>query len=403
MLGAARAGTGDYDGAIEAHRRGYELVFEEGNLAGAYMCTYGRAMYLIIQGRMNEADAFCRSVIERGLREGHGDLPVAGWPHVAMARIELERHRLDQAQAYLDDGLRIARPSGQGEILRAGRYLRAHLAAARGAREDAIKILQDTEPIIDAMDDPYLSGELAWHWSTVCLNTGDLPGARTRLADLEDMCAATRHANLLMARDCVTPHLLCAVGRYDEALTELAEAIHRARVSNSTGAQVRLLALQAVALHATGKRERARSALRKGLAMGAPGGYIRRWLDAGPSIAPLLRDVNQGDIPQALRPYLDALLDACQSAFGDVALQPTAEMRDPLTPRELEIVRLICTGHSGPEIARELVLAYNTVRKHISNIYSKLGVRSRAQAVARVHELNLLRVPPLGSLDTPFE
>ena len=51
---------------------------------------------------------------------------------------------------------------------------------------------------------------------------------------------------------------------------------------------------------------------------------------------------------------------------------------------------LICAGHSGPEIARELVLAYNTVRKHISNIYSKLGVRSRIQAIARVRELGLL-------------
>jgi LuxR family maltose regulon positive regulatory protein len=133
--------------------------------------------------------------------------------------------------------------------------------------------------------------------------------------------------------------------------------------------------------------------------LGAPGGYIRRWVDAGPSIAPLLRDVrDKGNIPHALHPYLDVLLDACRNAFGDVPLQPerhlahqsTGEMLDPLTARELEIVRLICAGHSGPEIASELVLAYNTVRKHISNIYSKLGVRSRTQAIARVRELNLL-------------
>jgi LuxR family maltose regulon positive regulatory protein len=149
--------------------------------------------------------------------------------------------------------------------------------------------------------------------------------------------------------------------------------------------------LQAVALDATGKRGPARSALREGLALGAPGGYIWRWLDAGPGLAPLLRDVrDEGNPPRALQPYLDSLLDACRSAFGDVALQPADEMLDPLTARELEIVRLICAGHSGPEIARELVIAYNTVRKHTSNIYSKLGVSSRAQAIARVNELNLL-------------
>jgi LuxR family maltose regulon positive regulatory protein len=390
MLGAARAGAGDYDGAIEAHRRGNELTYGEGNLAGAYMSTYGRAMYLIIQGRLNEADEFCRSAIERGLREGHGDLPVAGWPHVAMARIELERYRLDQAEAYLDDGLRIARSGGQGELLRAGRYLRAHLAAARGNQDGAIEILQDTERIVDAIDDPYLSGELAWEWATVCLNTGDLDGARTKLADLERMCTAIRHANLLMARDWLTAWLLCAEGRNEKALAELAEAIHRARASNSTGTLVRLLALQAVALDATGKREPARSVLREAVELGAPGGYVRRWLDAGPSIAPLLRDLREKDrIPPALFPYLDSLLDACRSVFGDAALQPAGDMLELLTERELEVLRLICAGYSNPEIADELVVTVNTVKKHAGNVYGKLGVRSRTQAAARARDLGL--------------
>jgi LuxR family maltose regulon positive regulatory protein len=261
-----------------------------------------------------------------------------------------------------------------------------------------VEILQDTARVVDAMDDPYLTGELAWEWATVCLNTGDLDGARVKLAKLEEMCTATRHANLLLARDWLTPRLLSAEGRYDDALAELAEAIHRARASNSTGQLVRLLALQAVALDATGKRDPARSVLREAARLGAPGGYFRRWLDAGPSIAPLLRDLrDEGNTPQSLHPYLDALLDACRSAFGDVPLQPAqlarqlvGETLDPLTARELEIVRLICAGHSGPEIASELVLAYNTVRKHISNIYNKLGVHSRSQAIARVHELDLL-------------
>jgi LuxR family maltose regulon positive regulatory protein len=399
MLGAARAGAGDYDGAIEAHRRGNELVFAEGNLTGAYMSTYARVMYLIVQGRLNEAGESCRTAIERGLREGHGGLPVAGWSHVAMARIELERYRLDQAQAYLDDGLHIARPGGQGELLRAGRYLRAHLAAARGNQDGAAAILQDIERIVDALDDPYMSGELAWQWTAVYLNTGDLNGARAKLAVLEEMYTATRHANLLLARGWLAPRLLSAEGRYDEALAELAEAIRWARASNSAGQLVHLLVLQAVALHATGKREPARSALREGLALGAPGGYIRRWLDAGPSIAPLLRDVRDGgDTPQALYPYLDSLLDACRSAFGDVALQPAhhlahqlvGEMLDSLTARELEVTRLICQGYSNAEIARQLVVAVSTIKKHASHIYDKLGVRSRSQAIARAHDLGLV-------------
>ena len=95
MLSAARAGAGDYDGAIEAYERGVRLAYEEGNLVGAYGCTYGQAMYMLIQGRLNEAEGVCRSSIDRAIREGHGDFPATGWLHIAMARIKMERDRLD--------------------------------------------------------------------------------------------------------------------------------------------------------------------------------------------------------------------------------------------------------------------------------------------------------------------
>jgi len=99
---------------------------------------------------------------------------------------------------------------------------------------------------------------------------------------------------------------------------------------------------------------------------------------------------DKGNTPQALHPYLDALLDACRSAFGDVPLQPAGDMLDPLTARELEVLRLICAGYSNPEIAGELVVTVNTVKKHAGNIYGKLGVRSRTQAAARAHDLGLV-------------
>ena len=97
MLAAARAGAGDFDGAIRAYKRGVALAYEEGNLVGAYMCTYGLAMYLLIQGRLNQAEELCRSTIDRAASQGHADFPAAGSLHIAMARIEMERHHLDEA------------------------------------------------------------------------------------------------------------------------------------------------------------------------------------------------------------------------------------------------------------------------------------------------------------------
>jgi LuxR family maltose regulon positive regulatory protein len=391
MLAAARAGAGDFDGAIEAYERGITLSHAEGNLIGAYGCIYGQAMYMLVQGRLNEAEGLCRSAIDRAVGEGHGDFPAAGSLYIAMARIDLERNRLDEAGAYLNTGLRIARPGGFGEAVRTGRHLRAHLAAARGDLDAAADIFRDTERIVNAIDDPYLTGEINWEWAKLCLKAGDLDAAREKLHILEEKIAATQHANLLLWRRWLFPRLLCAEERYEEARSALDESIRRARAMNSNGELIRLLALQAVALDALGDRLPARSALREALALGAPEGYIWLWLNAGPGLGSLLRDLRgDRDTSQASHPYLDSLLDACRAALGESAQPQPGELPDPLTPRELEIMRLICKGYSNPEIASELVVTINTIKKHTSNIYGKLGVRSRTQAIARAHELDLL-------------
>ncbi len=391
MLAAARAGAGDFVGAIEAYEHGITLSHAEGNLVGAYGCVYGQAMYMLIQGQLNEAEELCRSAIDRAMSEGHGDFPAVGSLYVTMARIELERNHLDAAEAYLSTGLRIARPGGFGEAVRTGRYIRARLAAARGDLNAATKILQDTARIVNDMDDPYLTGELNWQWAALCLKTGDLDAAREKLHILEKKIATTQHANLLLWRRWLFPRLLCAEERYSEALTALDESVSRVRAVNSNGELILLLALQALAQNAMGDRMAAQSALREALALGAPEGYIWRWLDAGPEVGPLLHALRaNGDTPQAFHPYLDSLLDAFRSAFGEMARSQPGEMLNPLTPRELEIMRLIGKGYSNPEIASELVVTINTIKKHTSNIYSKLGVNGRTQAIAHAHELNLL-------------
>jgi LuxR family maltose regulon positive regulatory protein len=240
------------------------------------------------------------------------------------------------------------------------------------------------------MDEPYLTGELSREWVTLYIKTGDLEAAREKLQILDGTIAATGHANLLLWRGWLFPRLLCAEERYQEALTALDEAIRRARAGHSQGELIRLLALQAVALDAVGERPSANIALREALTLGAPGGYIWLWLSAGPGIGPLLRDLRDDkDTLQNFHPYLASVLDACQAAFGaSTQIQPEA-LPEPLTPRELEIMRLISEGYSNPEIASELVVTINTIKKHTSNIYGKLGVRSRTQAIARARELNL--------------
>jgi LuxR family maltose regulon positive regulatory protein len=391
MLAAARAGAGDFDGAIEAYGQGITLSHAEGNLVGAYGCIYGQAMYMLVQGRLIEAEELCRSAIDRAVHEGHGDFPAAGSLYITMARIELERNRLDGSVAYLNTGLQIARPGGFSEAVRTGRHLRAHLAAAHGDLDAAVNIFQDTERIVNAMDDPYLTGELNWEWAKLCLLAGDPDAAREKLRILEEKIVTTQHANMLLARRWLFPRLLYAEERYEDTLSALDESIRHARSMKSNGELIRLLAMQALVLNVSGNHMPARSALREAVTLGAPEGYVRRWLDAGSGLEPLLYAlISDRDTPQSFHPYLDSILEACQATFGESTQPQPGELPDPLTPRELEIMRLICEGYSNPEIADELVVTINTIKKHTSNIYGKLGVRSRTQAIARARELNLL-------------
>jgi LuxR family maltose regulon positive regulatory protein len=391
MLAAARAGSGDFEGAIEAYERGIELTYAEGNLVGAFLCIYGKAMYMLVQGQLKEAEQLCRSTINLAVSEGHGELPAAGSLYITMARINLERYHLNEAEVNMNTGLRIARPGGFSEAVRTGRYLRTHLAAAQGDFETAVDIFQQAERIVSAIDDPYLTGELNWEWAKFCLKIGDLDAAREKLHILEQQIAVSQHANMLIGKMWLFPRLLCAEGRFEEALTELDKSIHHTRASHSNGELIRLLALQAVVLDALGDHKYAFSSLHDALALGAEGGYIWRWLDAGPRIGLLLQDIRGDlDFPQAFHDYLDSLLDACQSAFGELTQPQIEKLPDLLTPREAEIIRLIGRGYSNPEIADELVVSLNTIKKHTSNIYGKLGVSSRTQAIARAHDLNLL-------------
>ncbi|MGW8227144.1 MAG: LuxR C-terminal-related transcriptional regulator [Anaerolineales bacterium] len=391
MLAASRAGAGDFDGAIDAYERGIALSHAEGNLIGAYGCIYGQTMYMLLQGRLHEAERLCLSAIDRAESEGHGDFPAAGSLHIVMARIELEQNHLDEAGTYLNTGLCVARPGGFSEAVRTGRYLRANLAAAHGDLDAAADIFQDTGQIVNAMDDPYLTGELNREWGMLCIKAGDLDAAREKLHILEEKSAATQHANLLLWRRWLLPRLLYAEGRYEETLIALDESLRCARAVNGDGELIRLLPLQAVVLDALGDRGSARSPLTEALALGKPGGYIWRWLDAGPELGPLLRDLREdGMTSQASQPYLDSILDAFSVAYGQSIRPLEGELPDPLTPRELEIMRLIGKGYSNPEIASQLVVSLNTIKKHTSNIYGKLGVRSRTQAIARAQQLNLL-------------
>jgi LuxR family maltose regulon positive regulatory protein len=175
-------------------------------------------------------------------------------------------------------------------------------------------------------------------------------------------------------------------GQPDKALPLLEHALQSAQTVGRLGNALNILAVRAVVYYAQGELEQAFATLEQTLELAEPEGYLRVFVDQGAPMARLLRRM----LARSSRPnYVRRLLEA----LGEpVKIEPrtASTLIDRLSPRELEVLRLIVDGATNKEIADELVLTVNTVKRHISNIFGKLEVSNRAQAIAQVRQLNLL-------------
>ena len=177
----------------------------------------------------------------------------------------------------------------------------------------------------------------------------------------------------------------------------LARLREAAETGQRMGSLIEILVLQALVCQAQRDPAAALEPLARALEMAEPQGYVRLFIDEGPPLADLLRVAAQKGIAET---YVEQLLGALGGEAGDLevgahAARPAAGTRpvplvEPLSERELEVLRLLGTEMSGPEIADALYIALNTLRTHTKNIYGKLGANSRRGAVRRAEELGLL-------------
>jgi LuxR family maltose regulon positive regulatory protein len=170
---------------------------------------------------------------------------------------------------------------------------------------------------------------------------------------------------------------------------------------------IEILLTQALVHRAQGNRSEALAALERALALAEPEGYLRIFVDEGEAMQFLISDFRHlhraADAVQVLaianrvhplQAYADRILDffpqSMEATSQSKIINPGSKMIDPLTERELEILRLIAGGHSNAEIGQRLYLALSTVKGHNVRIFNKLQAQNRTEAVARARELGLL-------------
>jgi LuxR family maltose regulon positive regulatory protein len=390
LLGLVYWGNGD----LEAGHRGYSACVEglrrAGHIADTFGCSIALADIRSTQGRLGEALRTFEQALQVGPEQGGSVLRGTADMYVGMSEIACERDDLHAARQLLLRSQELGEHTGLPQNRYRWRVAMARVVQAEGNLAAALGLLDEAERLYVSDFFPNVRPVPALRarvWIAQGRASEALGWAHEHGLSVDDDLSYLREfehitlARLLLAR--------YQGERAERSAHEAARLLERlllaAEAGGRTGRVIEILALRALAHQALGDLPAALGFLDRALTLAEPEGYVRVFADEGPPMTSLLRAAaKRRPMPDYARRLLAA---ASGIEHHDAAEQALIE---PLSERELDVLRLLGSELDGPAIARELMVSLNTMRTHTKNIYTKLAVTNRRAAVRRAAELNLL-------------
>ncbi|UCC63220.1 MAG: tetratricopeptide repeat protein, partial [Anaerolineae bacterium] len=386
-LGQSLEGQGNLAAASDAYRTGALTRRRAGDQLGAMAALVNLAFALNELGQRREAIALCRQVLEESTAQPGRGLPLEKAILLAWSLFSYEANELDLARDQVLQVLDLCQQINIADGILLGQHTLARVQLASGEIEAMLRVCQDAHQFVAQLgpDAPH-EARFAALEAQVSLQAGDLTAAArwARAARLTPADTPNRWNELAYF---TYVRLLLAQNRLDDARTLLDTIERSAQQSERHRTLITVYLQQALVQRALGHQEEALARVEDALRLAAPEGYRRAFLDEGQEIADFLPQVRR--IAPA---FVDSLLKAFAGPRHTMAYDSSRPfpLLEPLTGRELEILRLIAAGRSNPEIAELLYLSLNTVKWHAKNLYGKLQVSNRIEAVARAQEFGLL-------------
>ncbi len=374
-LGVAYLFQGDRAATGRAFTEAISISQISGDIFTTILATTGLGQVQELENQLYLADESYRHVLQL---IGDYSPPNAAEVYLGLARIRYEWNDLDAAEQHGQQSLQLARQYDQviDRFIISEVFL-SRLKLAQGDVDGASAMLEQTEQSARQKNFILRLPEIAAAQVPVLIRQGRVSAAAQLAQQYELPLCQSR--------------VLLAQGDTSAALAVLESLRQQMEARGWQDERLKVMVLQAVALHAHDEKDKAMQVLADALTLAKPGGFIRIFVDEGLPMAQLLSEAAAyGMMSDYVSKLLAAFEAEKQKSEDKPDLSPAQPLIDPLSQRELKILQLIAQGLSNREIGARLFLALDTIKGHNRKIFDKLQVQSRTEAIARARELGLL-------------
>lgn len=377
--------NGDLEAASQGLTEAVSISQDCGHLFMAVDATIWLGYIKTVQGHLHQAVKIYRDALRLADLGGKRILPISGCAFIGIGLVERERNNVTAAEDLLREGLDLCSLFGNP---RSCHLALAQVRQAQGNLPIAFEEVQKAEWMESNPDVTFahLRADIERVRLWLSQDGGNLPAA-ARWAEESGLDADDSPSFSQRIEYTTLARVLIAQDQIDKALGLLGRLRDDAYVGGRNGDLIEILALQALAYEAQGHVAQAQTILEQALTLAEQEGYVRTFVDLGDPMAHLLRKLAS---QSAASNYARKLIQAFEPDPHHGRSKPAQAIYEPLSARELDVLRLLKTDLTGPEIAREMVVELSTFRFHTKNIYRKLSVNSRRAAVYRADELGLL-------------
>ncbi|MBS1788338.1 MAG: helix-turn-helix transcriptional regulator [Acidobacteria bacterium] len=378
-LGQAQRLTSDRETAIHTLRQAMAL----GQRLGHHLPVLESLGYLTLllnqQGQLREAIQACEQAAAQFLDVRGNPAPVAGMVYVPLGMLYYEINDLERARHYLTTGIELCRQMGTVYYALVGQRTLAKLYYAQGGIEAMWETLAAARNLAANSENARRIRKIAAVTAELQLRLGHVTAAALTLADLPTEARdRSEQENLTYAR------LLLAQGRAEAAQQLLSQIEESAQRQGRLNSLITIYLLQALTCRALNRTDAAIDYLGQAISLAAPEGYRRMFLDEGAEMTQLLSHLRQ-----TAPAFVGNLLETF-SKEQPLSTKPSQNLIEPLSKTQLAILRLVADGLSNRDIAARLTITEGTTKWHLNQIFGKLNVASRTQAIAQARQFNLI-------------